>query len=153
MRHLRVETLAALLLLGAIGGAIVGTLTGAKVLEHQFPERASTGACADALEACIASGDVLDIKKLDVVTLSVQINPAGAPTGCAYAVEGSLDGVSWMVMGSTSDCTPAALCAAGAACRMIGTESKPVRYIRGNLTTLSGGTTPSVTAILRGVTR
>ncbi|MBI1353282.1 MAG: hypothetical protein GC160_02970 [Acidobacteria bacterium] len=124
-----------------------------KVLDHTFPAMATTGACSDTLAECIASGEVLDLGKLDVVTLGVQINPTGDPTGCALALEGSLDGESWMVMGSTSDCTADALCAGGSACRMVGSEARLVRYVRPNPTTLSGGTTPSLTVILRGVTR
>lgn len=62
----------------------------------------------------------------------------GAPTAVSAILEGSLDGTSWFPMNSHS---------AGG---VLYFTSGPVKYVRGNLATLTGGTTPTVTLWVAG---
>ena len=67
---------------------------------------------------------------------SIILTVTGAPTAVSVNLEGSLDGTNWVVLKT--------LTAAG-----VGSSTGvPVRFIRANLTTLTGGTTPTVTALL-----
>lgn len=61
----------------------------------------------------------------------------GAPATCTYRLQGSRDGVTWFNL-SAADL----VCTAST----VGFENgKPAVTVRGNLLTLTGGTTPSVT--------
>lgn len=69
---------------------------------------------------------------------SVQLVTTGAPTACTYRLQGSNDGgTTWFDL-SASDitCTSSTVAFEG---------TKPTVRIRGNLTALSGGTSPTVT--------
>lgn len=61
----------------------------------------------------------------------------GAPTGCTYRLQGSRDGTTFFNI-SASDVTCTSTTVAFEA-------NKPTVHIRGNLLTLTGGTSPSVT--------
>lgn len=71
---------------------------------------------------------------------TVQVVTTGSPSGCEVALEGSLDGSNFFAL-STTDDTSAGDCTASV---MWHTTNRPVRWIRGNVTALSGGTTPTV---------
>lgn len=61
----------------------------------------------------------------------------GAPTGCTYRLQGSRDGTNWFnISGTDITCTASAVASYA---------NFPAQYVRGNLLTLTGGTTPSVT--------
>lgn len=75
-------------------------------------------------------------------THTVQLVVTGEPSGCAYAVEGSMTGDpdDWVTIATTADtdegdCTDTLI---------MFLPLRPLRYVRGNLTTLSGGTDPTV---------
>ena len=88
----------------------------------------------------------LNLDKLNIapVDATAQLNVTGSPTTCTYQVEGSLDNVTWFDLSGGQTCTSSL---------MFHLDSKPVNYIRGNLTALSGGTSPDVTFIYLGVSR
>lgn len=79
---------------------------------------------------------------------TVTVEVTGDPTGCQAQMEGSIDGSFWFVLGDTEgpndneDCTTS---------KAFHWADKPVRWIRPNVTTLSGGTTPTVTIKVRVV--
>ena len=64
-----------------------------------------------------------------------EIVVSGAPTALQVDLEGSLDATNWYTLDSSTITTS----------EMRHLVNKPVKYIRANLTTLSGGTTPKVT--------
>ena len=74
-----------------------------------------------------------------------QINTTGGPSAVTVAVEGSLDGNSWFELAAHT-MTASELSAEAA---MFHIKDRPVPYTRTNLTTLSGGTAPTVTVQYR----
>lgn len=79
---------------------------------------------------------------------SVQIVITGAPTAVTVDLEGSLDGSSWASLASH-------VLSAGeltAALALFHVVDKPVRFVRANLLTLTGGTAPTVTVLYEGET-
>lgn len=66
----------------------------------------------------------------------MQTKVTGAPTTVSLTLEGSLDGVNWTVLATSTSTTGDYQAAV----------DKPVAFIRGNLGTLTGGTAPTVTA-------
>jgi len=79
---------------------------------------------------------------------TVQFTITGAPTAVTVDLEGSLDDITWTSL--ASHVTSAGELAAAAA--MFHVVDKPVRYTRINLTTLTGGTAPTITALYEGET-
>jgi hypothetical protein len=71
---------------------------------------------------------------------SMAVTVAGGPSGCAVQLQGSLDGTGWYSVGSATSNTSGTAVATAA--------NTPARYIRANLTTLTGGTSPTVTALI-----
>lgn len=74
---------------------------------------------------------------------TIQMNITGAPTAVTVDLEGSLDGVKWHQL-ATHPFSAAELTAESA---MFHVTNKPISRIRANLTTLTGGTSPTVTAM------
>ena len=101
-----------------------------------FTAQSATGTTAEVVD--------FDTVRLSPDELTVQLNVTGAPTTCTYQVEGSLDNVTFFDLSGAKSCTSSL---------MFHLDSKPVRYLRGNLTALSGGTSPSVQLIVKGVSR
>lgn len=66
----------------------------------------------------------------------VQVATTGTPASFSLALEGSLDGVNFVALGSAVTATGLSMI----------TLSGPVCFVRFNLTALSGGTAPTVTA-------
>lgn len=64
-----------------------------------------------------------------------QIIITGAPTSITVNLEGSLDGTNWFQLDTYT----------GSANAMQHVVNKPVAYLRGNLVTLTGGSSPTVT--------
>jgi hypothetical protein len=84
------------------------------------------------------AGPVVD---LGVVRSShtLQTTVTGAPTGVSVNLEGSLAvGGPWAVLANSTSTTGDVQTASG----------KAVRYVRANLVTLTGGTAPTVTALI-----
>lgn len=67
---------------------------------------------------------------------SLQTVITGAPTAVSVALEGSLDGANWSPLVTTTSTTG----------EIVAIADKPVRFVRANLTTLTGGAAPTVTA-------
>jgi hypothetical protein len=68
----------------------------------------------------------------------------GSPSGCSIQLEGSLDATNWANLSGAQDCTASNPYVFHVAERVI-------IYVRVNLTTLSGGTAPTVTASYAGL--
>lgn len=91
--------------------------------------------------ASTGAGSILFLPHL-VKTHAVQLQATtGSPTTVTIALEGSLDGVVFFILDTATYTTVA---------NMNFAVDKPVNYVRLNLTTLSGGTAPTVTAIYEG---
>ena len=80
---------------------------------------------------------------------TVQSTITGAPTAVTVDLEGSVDNVSFFQLAS-DPYQPGDLTAQGA---MFHVADKPVKFIRVNLTALTGGTSPTVTAVYEGFER
>lgn len=76
---------------------------------------------------------------------SMQVVLTGSPTVVTVALEASLNGSQWMTAATWSTG------AGQASGDIVFTSDKPVRYVRANLTTLTGGTSPTVSAYLTAV--
>ncbi|MFD4343411.1 hypothetical protein ACFWQ6_00765 [Streptomyces coelicoflavus] len=63
----------------------------------------------------------------------------GGPSTADIALEGSHDGVTWVTLATASGTV---------ASRTARAEAYAVRYVRANLTSLSGGSAPTVTATI-----
>lgn len=73
---------------------------------------------------------------------TVMVTVSGAPSACTVNLDGSLDGVHWFDLSGPQS---------AAANTMFHIVDKPVVYVRGNLSALSGGTSPGVTISYAGV--
>jgi hypothetical protein len=71
---------------------------------------------------------------------TIAVTVTGAPASCAVQLQGSLDNVNWYSMGSATSNT------SGTA--VVNATSMPALWVRANLTTLTGGTAPTVTALI-----
>lgn len=71
---------------------------------------------------------------------TMAVTVTGAPASCAVQLQGSLDNTNWYNMGSATSNT------SGTA--VVNATNMPAQYVRANLTTLSGGTSPTVTAVI-----
>lgn len=73
---------------------------------------------------------------------TVQVVVTGSPAGCTVNLDGSLDGTHWFDLSGGQTCTSSV---------MFHVVSKPVFYVRGDLTALSGGTAPTVQVSYVGI--
>ena len=73
---------------------------------------------------------------------TLQILVTGSPSGCTVNLDGSLDGTHWFDLSGGQTCTSNT---------MFHVVSKPVAYVRGDLTALSGGSSPTVTISYEGI--
>lgn len=91
--------------------------------------------------------DLVSKHSSSVPTHSVQVNVTGSPTAVTVDLEGSLDGVKWFQLAehvfSAGDITAQAA--------LFHVIDRAVPMTRGNLTTLTGGTTPTVTILIDSV--
>lgn len=84
---------------------------------------------------------------------SMQVVVTGAPATCKVDLEGSMDRTNWKVL-TTWDVTVQSSGDIITASAFAGTGIKAypaVPYVRANLTTLTGGTAPTVTAMIASV--
>lgn len=66
----------------------------------------------------------------------------GSPTGCSVRLEGSNDGTNYFDLSGAQTCTTSV---------MFHVVDRPVVFVRANVTALSGGTAPTVTATYLGI--
>lgn len=78
-------------------------------------------------------------------TFGLQVTVTGAPTAAVVDLEGSLDGSTWDAIGTWS------IGAGQASGDIVFVVDRPVLHVRANLTTLTGGTAPTVTAYICAV--
>ena len=83
----------------------------------------STGACTSGRVSNIASR----------ITYSVVVS--GAPSAVTLNLEGSIDNISWFTLDTSTTTTS----------EMRHIANRGVHYVRGNLVTLTGGSSPTVT--------
>jgi len=74
---------------------------------------------------------------------SIQINITGTPTAVTVTLEGSLDGVLFSTILTTA-MSAGELTATTALAHI---ADKPLRFVRANLTVLTGGSSPTVTVL------
>lgn len=86
------------------------------------------------------AGTALDFG-VPVSAATIQTIVTGAPATVSCTLQGSLDGINWVVLATSSSTTG----------DMQHAVDKPVRWLRANLATLTGGTAPTVTAWIAGV--
>lgn len=72
---------------------------------------------------------------------TVQVVITGSPSGCTINLDGSLDGTNWFDLSGGQTCTASV---------MFHVVNRAVLNVRANLTALSGGTAPTVTARYTG---
>ena len=77
-----------------------------------------------------------------IQTMAWQIVTTGSPTGLSVTLQGSLDGVNWFAIGSAVTTATLTLL------NLASANAGPYAFIRANVNTLSGGTTPTVTVLL-----
>lgn len=101
-----------------------------------------TGAFVKSLDAVTATGEGTAASFGGHVrsTHAIQVSATGSPTGLVVKLQGSLNGTNWFTL-ATWDIT--APLASG---DMLFVTGKPVNQVRADCTTLSGGTSPTVSA-------
>lgn len=95
----------------------------------------------DAQDSTGTSGSI--IFRRPIKDHTVQIEVTGSPTAVTVDLEGSLDDGFWTALGtiplSAQDITDG-----GSVTHLL---NKPIRFVRANLTELTGGTSPTVTVL------
>lgn len=94
----------------------------------------------NAVTATGAGGE-LDLKVVRG-KFGLQVTHTGAPTACVVALQGTIDGTNWFTLGSWSTLTSGDI---------VFITDKPVLKVRANLTTLTGGASPTVSAWVAAV--
>jgi len=77
-----------------------------------------------------------------IQTMAWQIVTTGAPSGISVTLQGSLDGVNWFNIGSAVTTATLTLI------NLANANAGPYAFVRANLGTLTGGTSPTVTVLL-----
>lgn len=70
----------------------------------------------------------------------------GGPSAVVVNLEGSLDGTTWTVLGTSTGNAVSNALPGGPYTDTVTSVGPEVRYVRGNVTTLTGGTSPTVSA-------
>jgi len=70
----------------------------------------------------------------------------GSPSAVVVNFEGSLDGTTWTVLGTTTGNAVSNMLPGGPYTDTVTSVGPDVRYIRANMVTLTGGTSPTVSA-------
>lgn len=83
----------------------------------------------------VQSAENLPTRRYDMNAVA-KSSTTGAPTGCICAVEGSFDGSTWFTLAVQDIIVEGANFAI---------PNSPVKYLRGNLISFTGGTTPTAT--------
>lgn len=90
--------------------------------------------CATDVFTATGTGQIRGPLQEAPVDHAIQVVITGSPSSVSLTVQGSLDGANWFTLGS-------AITAAG----LTFIADSPVLFMRTNLGTLSGGTSPKVT--------
>ena len=104
------------------------------------------------LNAAAATGAGSTQKTFSIPAMhSVQVTMGGTvvATAVTVALEGSLDGTFWQAM-ATHALVSAEISAEGAIFHVV---NSPIKYVRANLTVLTGGTAPTITVKYEQATR
>lgn len=112
-----------------------------KWVHHTFDAQTGTGSLTGIHVPTPNGGYPVDHTAVLIVT--------GSPATCQLSVEGSTNNSNYFSIGDTSE-TAEADCTASL---MFHISGKLVRYVRPNLTTLTGGTSPTVQLIWTGQQR
>lgn len=107
-----------------------------------MPVRSFAGAKSIDASLVTVVGSIWECDGCTKFGLQVILGGTVVATGCVVTLQGTLDGTNYFTL-ATWDVT--APLASGA---IVFAVDKPVRKIRANCTTLSGGTAPTVTAYL-----
>lgn len=87
---------------------------------------------------------------IDLVTPRRSVRMAttvtGSPSTVAVNLEGSLDGTTWTVLGTSTGSAVVNNLPGGPYTDTVASVGPEVRYVRANLVTLTGGTAPTVSA-------
>ena len=70
----------------------------------------------------------------------------GSPSAVVVNLEGSMDGTTWAVLGTSTGSAVSNNLPGGAYTDAVSSVGPDVRYVRANLVTLTGGTSPTVSA-------
>lgn len=89
-----------------------------------------------SLAAATATGAGAQMDASGSRTYTLDVRTTGSPASFTVALEGTLDGTNWTSIGTTSTTGRTRF------------ADSPVKTIRANLTALSGGTSPTVTAVI-----
>lgn len=93
-----------------------------------------------SLDAAVAVGAGVALEVEGSRSYALDVRSTGTPTAISVTLEGSLDGSNWETLGS-----------AATAAGITWSVDTPVKFVRANLGTLTGGTTPTVTAVILAV--
>lgn len=107
-----------------------------------WPGRA--GVATDILGAAAATGAGSTYPCPGCRNFGIQVVLNGGPSTAIVLLEGSIDGANFFTIATWDKAAPLT---SGVAVYAV---DKPVNYVRANLTTLTGGTTPTVNAYLSG---
>lgn len=94
--------------------------------------------------AATATGtsNTVDVRFYAPRTHTFQVVVTGSPASCTIDLEGSLDNSNWFSLSGNQTCTSNV---------MFHVTDRPVVFVRGNLSALSGGSSPTVTVDYIGV--
>lgn len=99
-----------------------------------------------SLKAAASTGPGVGVQlSKPVVSFGLQVTHTGSPAQVVVTLEGSLNGEDWFKLAEWDSTVPLS---SGA---IVWVESKAVTDIRANLTTLAGGTSPTVSVWITGV--
>lgn len=93
-----------------------------------------------SLDAATATGAGAELSCLGARSYALDVRTTGTPTSFSVSLEGTVNGTDWVAIGS-------AVTAAGLTWQV----DKPAARVRANLTALTGGTAPAVTAEILAV--
>lgn len=85
----------------------------------------------------VGAGNSIDLE-FSYGKFTMQTKVTGAPTAVSVTLEGSLDGTTWTTLATSSSLTG----------DQTYSVDKQQRFVRANLGTLTGGTAPTVTALI-----
>lgn len=96
-------------------------------------------------QAMTATGatDPVNVSQAAPKNHTLQATVTGSPTGCSVSLMGSLDNLTYFDIGGAQSCTTGSI--------MFHVDGRPVNYIKGNINTLSGGASPTISFFYTGI--
>jgi hypothetical protein len=116
---------------------ILPILTGTVSLVH-----AQTPVVTVATQSATGASASYDAGAYMPRTHTLVIIPTGGPATCTLQMQYSLDNANWFSLGAAQTCTSAI---------SVVVIDIPTRYVRANLTALTGGSSPTVKTLYLGV--